>query len=228
MSCRRFRRLCAAVLLAGAGSAAAGCLVAHASVVTFGYGNARLGATPPQAITPPVALVSRLAMRWRARVGGAVNGQPIAVDGVRIGHRRLDLLLVGTEHGQVLALNARTGVVIWRRELGERTITPDCQATTDGVFGVTGTLVVDRAAGRAYAVDVNGRAWALRLGSGKSVAGWPVRTRSDPADFVWGALALSHGWLYFGVASVCDTGYYHGGILAINTRDPKLGGGARR
>jgi outer membrane protein assembly factor BamB len=72
-----------------------------------------------------------------------------------------------------------------------------------------------------YVVDVNGRVWALSLGSGKSVPGWPVMTRRNPADFVWGALTLSRGWLYTSIASLCDAGYYHGGVIAINTRAPR-------
>jgi outer membrane protein assembly factor BamB len=89
------------------------------------------------------------------------------------------------------------------------------------VFGVTGTMVIDRSAGRLYAVDVNSAVWALRLDTGKVVRGWPVNVSSATGDFYWGGLALSRGWLYTGVASLCDNGIWHGGIVAVNVRHPR-------
>ncbi|HEY6398955.1 MAG TPA: PQQ-binding-like beta-propeller repeat protein, partial [Solirubrobacteraceae bacterium] len=116
---------------------------------------------------------------------------------------------------------AGTGALLWRHRVASRTITPDCQASPDGMFGVTGTMLIDRAAGRLYAVDVNGNVWALRLDSGKVVPGWPVRVSSAPGDFFWSALALSRGRLYVPVSSLCDAGYSHGGIVAVDVRQPR-------
>jgi outer membrane protein assembly factor BamB len=192
---------------------------AGADLTTFGFGNARLGSTPSHVGISP-ATAARLKLAWRTKVGGAVNGQPVIADGVRVGRRVRNLMFVGTGHGQVVALDASSGSVVWRRNVGARRITPDCDASPDGVFGVYGTLAIDRSAGRVYAVDANGRAWAFQLGSGKVVAGWPVSTRSAAGEFVWGALTLSRGWLYVAVASLCDLGDYNGGIVAINLGHP--------
>ena len=88
------------------------------------------------------------------------------------------------------------------------------------MFGVTGTLVVDRRASRVYAAGDDGRVWALELESGRVVPGWPVRVYQSEADFEWGALALSRGRLYVPVASLCDAGHYYGGIVAIDVARP--------
>jgi outer membrane protein assembly factor BamB len=192
----------------------------RADLTTYGYGNARLG-VDLRRVAISSANARRLSLAWRTNVGGAVNGQPLVVDGIRIGRRTRNVVYVATEHGRIVALDADTGRVLWRRHVGDRTITPDCQASPDGVFGVTGTMLIDRAAGRLYAVDVNGKVWALRLASGKVVRGWPVTLRSSSGDFYWSALALSRGRLYVPVASLCDGGYSHGGIVAVDVRHPR-------
>ena len=196
------RRALAASLLALAGAAPA----ASADVTTFAYGNARLGSTRATTIT--AARAGRLLHAWRTDVGGAVNTQPLVVGG---------RVLVGEEHGSVVALAARTGRVLWRHRVGTRTITSGCGAGPDDRVGVTGTLVADPRAGRVYAVDARGLAWALRLTDGHVVAGWPVRVHRPGPDFVWSALSLASGHLYVPVASLCDDGRYRGGIAAVDT-----------
>ena len=202
----------AALMLVGIGAA-------RADLTTFGYGNARLGSDPgPAGIT--VQTARRLRLAWRTDIGAAINGQPLSLDGVRVRGRARDVVLAATEHGQFVALDARNGAVLWRRQVGERTINPDCDASPDAVFGVTGTLTADPGAGRVYAVDVDGEAWAFSLADGSTVPGWPVRVHPPGGAFVWSAATLSRGWLYVPVASLCDTGFYFGGITAVNTATP--------
>jgi outer membrane protein assembly factor BamB len=189
-------------------------------LTTFGYGNARLGsASGPVGISP--GSEQRLRIAWLRRFSGAIDGQPLVANGVRIGRRKRDLVLVATGHGRIAAIIAQTGQVVWQRRVGAHGISPACQASPDGIFGVTGTMVVDKAARRVYAVDVNGRAWALALSNGRVARGWPVRVHPPGADFDWGALALSRGWLYVPIASLCDRGFYFGGIRAVNVAHPR-------
>jgi outer membrane protein assembly factor BamB len=207
-----------AVVLAGL----AGCCPALADPITFGYSNARLGSDPPATTVTP-ANVQRLKPRWRSSLSGAINTQPLAVDGVSVRGRTRNLLLVGTEHGQVVALDADSGAIVWSHQVGTRKLVavPNCQASLDNRYGVTATLTIDRTAGRVYAVDVNGLAWALALGSGQVIGGWPVRVHAQGDQFVWGGLTLSRGWLYAGIASRCDAGRYVGGIAAVSVNRPR-------
>lgn len=192
---------------------------AHADLATYGYGNARLGTSPPGAGIAP-AKVARLRTAWRAKLGGAVNDQPLVLDGLTVKRHRRNVAYVGTEHGGVVAVDATTGARLWRRSVGSRKITPDCGATPDSRFGITGTMVADRRAGRLYAVDVNGLAWAFDLRTGAVARGWPVRVHPRGGDFVWGGLALSRGRLYVAVASLCDSGRYFGGVTAVSVTHP--------
>lgn len=201
-----------AALLTAAGSASA-------DLSTYGYGNARTGSDPaPAGITPKS--VKRLRVAWQTRLDGAIDGQPVVLDGLRMGHGRRTVVLVGTGHGEVAALDGHSGKVLWEHRLASRKIEPDCNANPDARFGVTATLVADRKAGRVYAVDVNGRAWALRLSNGTVIPGWPVRVHPKGADFDWGALTLAHGSLYVAIASVCDAGHYRGGITQVTIARP--------
>jgi outer membrane protein assembly factor BamB len=216
----------AAIPAATARSAAA----RSVQLTTYGYGLPRLGASPgPVGVS--TAQAPRLRLAWGANLDGAINTQALIVNGVhvrlRIHHRRVsrvrDLAIVGTEHGEVAAMRVTSGTLIWSRHIGRRRISPACQASPDGYFGVTGTLVADRVHNRVYAVDVDGRAWAFDLGTGRTVPGWPVRVHPDGGgDFVWSALSLSRGWLYVPIASLCDRGRYYGGIKAIDVTHPRF------
>jgi outer membrane protein assembly factor BamB len=192
---------------------------ARADLSTFGYSNARTGTLIGHAgISPAQAM--RLKPTWRANVAGAVTAQPLVLDGLLVRGRRRTVVIAATEHGVVVALDGATGHVVWRRQLGHRTIRPDCDASPDAEFGVTATPVADRRAGRVYAVDVDGRAWALALRSGRVVSGWPRRVHPAGGDFVWGALALSRGALYVPIASLCDSGQYNGGVVSVDLAHP--------
>ncbi len=189
-------------------------------LTTYGYGNARTSASPGHVGISPGA-ATRLRTAWVAHLHGAITGQALVLNAVRAGRHRHNIVLAGTEHGQVAAVDAVTGRILWSRRLVHYHLTPSCQASPDGVFGITGTMVADAKAGRVYAVDVSGRAWALRLDSGRTVRGWPVRVHPGGGDFVWGALALSHGRLYVPIASLCDRGNYQGGVRAIDLSNPR-------
>ena len=216
---RKFRLL--ALPCCGLATMAVSAAPARATdLTTYGYGNARIAASPgPVGIS--VGAARRLHRSWRAKLPGAIDSQTLIANGVRVGRRSRNLVLLGTEHGVVAALDVSNGRVVWKRRIGFRRISPSCQASPDGIFGVTGTMVADKSAGRLYVVDARGLAWALRLDGGKVVHGWPVRVYPEGADFDWGALTLSRGRLYVPLASLCDQGRYYGGIKAIDVDRPE-------
>ncbi|MBV9309640.1 MAG: PQQ-binding-like beta-propeller repeat protein, partial [Solirubrobacterales bacterium] len=187
---------------------------------TYGYGNARQAGTPGGVgIAAHTAL--HLHTAWRVRLSGAIDGQPLIVNGVHLHHGVRSLVFVGTEHGDVVALDLRSGKILWRRHTATTSIDTSCMASPDGTMGVTGTMVADKASRRVYAVDGIGRAWAFHMYTGKAVKGWPVFVHPPGPDLDWGALALSRGWLYAPTASGCDMGHYFGGIRAVNVANPR-------
>jgi hypothetical protein len=67
----------------------------RADLTTYGYGNTRLG-NDPQKVGVSTANAHRLGLAWRTNVGGAVNGQPLVADGVRVGGRPRNIVFVAT------------------------------------------------------------------------------------------------------------------------------------
>lgn len=215
--------------LLGAAGCAAGCLASSVpadaatpaatdDLTTYGYGNARLGASPGPGIA--VGAVPRLKIAWVKTLGGAIDGQPLVASDVKVGRHTRDLVVVGTGHGTVAAIELKSGKILWRRRVAVRRLDARCQSSPDALFGITSTMVIDKAAGRVYAVDVDNRAWALQLTTGRVVHGWPVGV-AGLGNFVWGALALSRGWLYVPTASLCDDTRYYGGVRAVDVARPR-------
>ena len=186
----------------------------------YAYSTERRG-NAPSSSGPPISAVARLKTRWHVALPGAINTQPLVAHGVSVhGHRR-DLLFVGTEHGEVFALAVGSGQTVWRRSLGAQRLVSECEPSPDHMFGISGTPTLDRHAGRLYVVDGRGFAWALSLGSGSTVPGWPVQvTGAGTSEYVWGAVTLSRGRLYATIASPCDDGLYQGGVVAVDVRAP--------
>ncbi len=167
---------------------------------------------------------------------------------------RLPVVIAATSNGYVYAVAAADGArsakgtILWSRSLGEPSQPARSQ---DGVpFGILSTPTVDLAASppRLYVTCVDRaagwRAFALDLGSGKVIAGWPVvlddaslaptnknapqdgsarPTMSYPANMSQrAALALSPngGRLYVSWGSYYDAAI--GWMAAIDTRTPHV------
>jgi outer membrane protein assembly factor BamB len=204
-----------AVVAAAAGARGAG------DRLTWGYDAARTSFDPAESAIG-VGTVGSLVERWSFDLGAVSNTAPTVVSNVLIGSRRRTLVLAGSEHGRLVALDARTGGLVWERDLGSQAT--DCGDMPGGVFGVTAPPAVDRAGGRLYAAGGDGRLYALDLASGDTLAGWPVRaTRRPDREHVYGGLTLVAGRVYATLASYCDIAPYHGSVAAYDAASgPRL------
>jgi outer membrane protein assembly factor BamB len=141
--------------------------------------------------------------------------QPLYLSRISIRGTRRDIYLAASESGRVSAFDARTGAVLWTRELG--VVDTGCQQMPKGVFGVTGTPVYDPAGGFIY-VAATDKLWALDVRDGTPRAGWPVGLNLDQFhEHVWGAIALAGGHVYLALASYCDRRPYSGRVLSVST-----------
>jgi outer membrane protein assembly factor BamB len=204
-------------LLAGTGAASA----APAGWPTFAFDAQRDGVNPFESTLSPTS-ARMLVRRWStalAPAGWETVTQPVVAKGVRLpSGRTADLVLVGTEGGVLAALNLQTGAIVWQRQLP--TTIPGakhgCPAYPTLEFGISGTPVVDPAAGRVYVVAGDMRAYALTLAAGRTARGWPLQVGAPASEHTWGALALSRGALYVPVASYCDLPPYTGKVVGID------------
>jgi outer membrane protein assembly factor BamB len=193
----------AAILVSGARAAA------PPAWSTYGADPGRAG-TAAVSVSPPVRPEFVLPLR------GRVTSQVLAARDVPAAG--LTTLYVTTSAGLIYAVSER-GYVRWRVDLGEL---PNACPQLDG-YGVTGTPVIDAAAGTLYAADALGRLHALALASGAERPGWPVQLYDDPAqELVWGALALAGGRIYAATGSYCDAGPFLGKVIAVDTRSREV------
>jgi outer membrane protein assembly factor BamB len=181
---------------------------------TYGGSNSRTGFSGSEkTITPSNA--KRLKLRWSAPVGGLIDTQPVVASRVSVRGRKVDLVYVGNERGRVESVNASTGHIVWRRNLGS--VHTSCHDLPS--YGITGTPQISRSRHSVYVVT-RGKAFELDLATGRTKHKWVLTT--DPHhNHDWSALTLSHGILYVAFAGICDTDPYHGRIIATRVRTRK-------
>jgi outer membrane protein assembly factor BamB len=157
-------------------------------VVTYHNDNARTGQNLSETIlTPATVVTTAFGKTGFFPVDGKVDAQPLFLSGVAIpGMGTHDVLYVATEHDSVYALDAATGVVLWRASMlgsGETTSdTRGCGQVTPEI-GITSTPAIDRSRGPngtiyVVAMSRNGSAYfqrlhALDLTSGAELPGGP-------------------------------------------------------
>jgi outer membrane protein assembly factor BamB len=153
---------------------------------------------------------------WSTDVGAVVAASPVLASDVSVNGTPLDLLYIGTEHGDLYALDASTGQVVWQRNLGSQLVT-GCFDGPDEVFGISDTPFVDRTTQSLFVVGGDGSLYALDLATGETRTGWPVTVTSDPAhELVYSAVTLSGGALYVETAGYCDRTPYYGRVVKID------------
>jgi outer membrane protein assembly factor BamB len=188
--------------------------------LTVDHDPGRTGAaTGESTISPSTA--PNLALSWSSPVDGKVTAQPLYARGVSVGGQPHNVLVVATSANSIYALDADSGAVLWRRNLGAQS--GNC--AIPGGFGVTGAPVIDRAGGRVFTVADDGTLRTLALKDGTDSAS-PVQIIAAPAtNKVWGGLNLVGSTLYIASASDgCDTPPWTGRIYRVDVSGatPKL------
>jgi len=160
-----------------------------------------------------VAAPGRLTVSWRARLDGAVYGQPLLVG---------SLVIAATENDSVYGLDQATGTVAWRAHVGTPVPLADLPCGNIDPLGITGTPVYDPASGLVYAVaETSGYHHVL---VGVSARDGSVRVERDiPApdgqpryDQQRPALSIQAGRVYVAFGGLYgDCGPYRGSVAGI-------------
>jgi len=183
---------------------------------TFGFDNERSGIDPSEVVLD-VDAAPTLQVAWSADLGGAVTAPPVVVGDVDIDGESASLAFVGTAAGDFFALDVSDGHVVWRRHVGS--VGSDCEEFPDGAHGVTGSAVLDLAAGLVHVAGGTGKVFALDISTGAVARGWPVPvTREPELEHVFGALTLAGRLLYVTMAGVCDVPPFKGKVVAIDVK----------
>ncbi len=176
---------------------------------TYHHDNTRTGYLPDE---PDL---QRLTKAWSASLDGPVYAEPLVVG---------EHVLVATEGDSLYSLNARTGQVEWRTNVGSPVPLSTLPCGNIDLLGITGTPVYDPQTRLVFAVaEVSGPAHILvgvDVSTGKvkvrrsvDVDGMEPRVHQQRA-----ALALSGGMVYIAYGGLWgDCGNYQGRVVASRT-----------
>jgi outer membrane protein assembly factor BamB len=172
---------------------------------TYHHDNSRTG-------NAGVLSVSSAKAGWVSQpLDGKTYAEPLAFGGK---------VFVATENDSVYALDAQTGAVIWRTNLGTPVPGNSLPCGNINPSGITGTPVIDPATGIIYVVafevPANHSLVALNTGDGRVVFTRPADPPgADPkVQQSRSALSLANGMVYWPFGGLWgDCGDYHGWVL---------------
>ena len=172
-------------------------------------------------------------LNFNGTISGNVYAQPLYVEGGPGGRAKV---IVATESNNVYALDAVTGTVIWRRNVGPP-VTSGLPCGNINPLGITGTPVVHLAS-RSLFFDamINGAIkkhfiFSLNVDTGATNAGWPVdvnataryngMTFTSSIQNQRAALGLVNGVVYVPYSGhFGDCGTYHGWVVGVPINNP--------
>jgi hypothetical protein len=172
-------------------------------------------------------------LEFSTPIEGVVSAQPLFLDAQGNGP---DMVFVASEQNQVFAIDASTGLLIWKRILDPplpRQVIIEVLGEC-GSFdptGITGTPVIDEVAHGIYfdlvtpddARFARHLVYGLSLDDGSTLPGWPVDVGESVPGFndivqnQRGALTLLHDRVYVPYGSYTDCGDYRGWLVGIST-----------
>jgi polyvinyl alcohol dehydrogenase (cytochrome) len=154
-----------------------------------------------------------------------VHGQPVVADG---------RIIAATEENRVVALDPRTGKVLWSASLGTPLSNVDNVAGCGDIdpLGITSTPVVDTSSDVVYVVGevstggavVHHQLEGFNIASGAVVVSDDVDPALPAGEHAVNllqrtSLALANGRIYIGYGgNDGDCGNYHGWVVAVNER----------
>ena len=210
----------------GGGSSATG------SYTTFMGSGTHTGANTNETIlTPANVNYTAFGLKWSVPLDNVIWSQPLYVNGVTINGTKHNVVYATTALDSVYALDANTGVQLWKRSFlasGVTAPTGAQMASDMNPMGIVGTPVIDASKNTLYVVALtdenNGttvihRLHALDITTGADKVA-PVSFHAsgftDLKHLQRAGLLLANGKVYVCYASIGDNPPYHGFIFAFD------------
>jgi outer membrane protein assembly factor BamB len=97
-------------------------------------------------LTPSNVNSTTFGKLFQTTLDGKVDGQPMYIHGIMINQAIHNVLIAATEHDSVYALDADTGIILWRKRtlgiLGRPSDSRNCSQVVPEI-GITGTPVIE-------------------------------------------------------------------------------------
>jgi PKD repeat protein/outer membrane protein assembly factor BamB len=149
--------------------------------------------------TLAVSNASNLSILWSIKTNGSGFGSPTVVNGT---------VYAGSWDGYEYALNASTGHIVWKANLGTD---PNC--SWGNPMGVAGNAAVWN--GTVFVGGGNDYWYALNALNGTVV--WKIKVGDNgQGNYNWASALLYHGYEYIGIASCIDSPLVQGKLLMVN------------
>jgi polyvinyl alcohol dehydrogenase (cytochrome) len=165
--------------------------------------------------SPDLAALSQLSVDWRARLDGAVYGQPLVVN---------NRIFAATENDTVYALDPDTGTVVWSAHVGQPERLSDLPCGNIDPLGITGTMVYDAVTNRVFAVAETAGGQHTLVGVNADSGAVEVRASAEPpkgdpkAHQQRAALNLLNDRVYIAYGGLAgDCGSYIGSVVSVAT-----------
>jgi outer membrane protein assembly factor BamB len=146
---------------------------------SFGFDPARSGVDPEDGpITPET--VGGLHRLWQTQLPGVADSSPILLHALSFPDKTRDALYVTTRDGQLVALDAADGTILWSRQPSEPTTTNPSPHASSSV--TNSSPVADSSRQYVYSYGLDGSLHNYSATSGEEVkgSGWPAQITRMP------------------------------------------------
>lgn len=177
------------------------------------FQNTRDAATE-QAIGP--GNVANLRPRWTVTTGADVAATPTVANGV---------VYVPDLGGNLWAVNAGTGAVIWAKRVGDYTGAPgDSSRTSPAVYG---SEIVIGNGFQDSALTTRVGAWIMGIGAATGALRWRTQVDASPYAMVTSSPVIYQGVIYVGVSSSEEVipniqHTFRGSVVALDAQTGKI------
>ncbi len=170
---------------------------------TYMMDNARNGFNSAETILNR-STATQLKLHWKYHAGGAINTQPVVVNG---------RIYWGAWDGNEYAMDLN-GNVLWKTFVGQ---TIGCKSQTAGVAS-TATIASVSINGIPTAVDFvgGGNAHFYALDAVHGTILWSTPLGASPSHMIWDAPAVYNGSVYIGVSSYGDCPLVQGQLIQMD------------
>src|SRR5438034_7240244 len=181
-----------------------------ASWIAFDNGGSRTGVNNFETVLSATSAAG-LTKVWQTTLPYKTNGTPVAMPDVTTPSGVKDLLFITTQQGNLVALDASSGVKVW-------------EADPPGTFiasqGTSSSPAIDLSGQFVYSYGLDGKVHKYAIGTGveNTGGGFPVTVTINP-DVEKGSspLNIGNGYLYVTLSGYDgDFGNYVGHVVAIN------------
>ena len=172
----------------------------------FDGGGQRSGVNSSETILTSSS-VKQLKLLWQVTLPAVADSSPVELPQVQTPNGIKTLLFVTTKSGSLLAIDAATGSLVWRKD-------------TSGPKFTTSSPAIDPSKQYVYSYGLDGFVHKYAVGDGTEVVNstWPaLLTRMPDVEKGSSSLNIAKGYLYMTAGGYPgDAGHYEGHVIAVN------------